>query len=191
MKQNIMQIALSNGEKEETVSLPIAQSDADELAGRIAVTDIDDCKVSKIDVFNEYLAGIKRCVNPNFTALNNIAKWADSTRINDFGNPLETFAAVLEAKNITDINDALLVTENIDSYDFVDAQTAGDYGHFVLYESTREDIDPCFAEEVEDYIDYEAYGEWRAEQDGAVKTSRGYVIDNTDFRQTHDMDMRM
>jgi len=191
MKQNIIQIMLFNGKKEETVSLPMLQSDADELANRLTVADIDDCRVSNIDVSNECLEGLKLCVNPNFTALNDIAKWADSVRINDFGNPLETFAAVMEAKNITDINDALFVVENIDSYDFVNVQTAGDYGHFVLYETTRDDIEPCFAEEVEDYIDYEAYGEWRAEQDGAVKTSRGYVIDNTDFRQTQDMDMRM
>ncbi len=190
-KQKIMQIVLSNGEKDETVSLPMTQSDADKLADCLEVKNIADCKVLEFEVFNEYLAGVRFCINPNFTALNGIAKWADSMQTNDYAYSLETFAAVLEAKNIIDINDAFSVTENIDSYDFINAQTVGDYGHFVLYESAREDIDPRFAEEVEDYIDYEAYGEWRVKKDGAIKISRGYVVDNTNFRQAHDMDMRM
>ena len=67
---------------------------------------------------------------------------------------------------------------NIHCYDCIEVDTAGEYGHFVLYECCREDIHQNFAAEVEDFIDYDAYGERRIEQDGAVLTSRGYVFRN-------------
>ena len=60
----------------------------------------------------------------------------------------------------------------------------------VLYGSGRDFIDN-FAAEVADYIDYDSYGEIRARQDGAVRTSQGYLIRRGDIQQRQDIDITM
>lgn len=189
----IMYAELESFAGDKTIGLPLSIYDMASVANELKVGTIDECKINNgsIEICSSYLDRLKECCSISFTALNEIAAWAVSVRDSKDISPLKTFAAVMEADEITDINDALSVAMNIHNYDCIDVGNDEEYGHFVLYESCRDDIDMNFSEEVEDYIDFESYGQWRAEQDGAVSTQYGYLIRSNDNQQKQMPTMNM
>lgn len=173
------------------ISFPIAIDKTLDTAKALNVNNINECEISDIRVCSEYLSSITNCLNPRLAVLNEIAAWAVSVRDSNDISPLKTFAAVMGTDGITDIDDALSVAMNVYNYDCIDVSNDEEYGHFVLYESCRDDIDMNFSEEVEDYIDFESYGQWRVEQDGAVSTKYGYLIRNSNNQPKQALTINM
>jgi|GEM_PF-1034734 hypothetical protein len=174
----VMTATLHSDTASAEIELPINMATAEELRRRLNVDSLDDCRVSDISSHTEYLNDISELRDIRLTPLNEIAGWASNELKYGDMYYLKVFAAAMEVDDIETIDDALSVAMNIHCYDCIEVDTAGEYGHFVLYECCREDIHQNFAAEVEDFIDYDAYGERRIEQDGAVLTSRGYVFRN-------------
>ena len=52
-----------------------------------------------------------------------------------------------------------------------DISTAEEYGRYIIRESGHFEVDP----NLEDYIDYQSYGERRVREDGGLFGDRGYV----------------
>lgn len=173
------------------IELPVNDATADELRRRLNVTSLDECRISDIQSHTEYLDDISEMCDMRLTPLNEIARWASNEMKYGDMYYLKVFAAVMEVDDIETIDDALSVAMNIHKYDCIEVDTAGEYGHFVLYECRRDDIDQNFSTEVEDFIDYDAYGEWRIEQDGAVLTSRGYVFRNQNSEPKQQQSMSL
>lgn len=173
------------------IELPVNEDTAEELRRKLNVTSLDDCQISDISSHTEYLDDISEMCDMKLTPLNEIARWASNEMKYGDMYYLKVFAAVMEADDIETIDDVLSVAMNIHKYDCIEVDTAGEYGHFVLYECCRDDIDQNFATEVEDFIDYDAYGEWRIEQDGAVLTSRGYVFRNQNSEPKQQQSMSL
>lgn len=173
------------------IELPVNEATAEELCRRLNVNSLDDCCVSDIKSCIEYLDDIPTLCNIHFTPLNEISSWASGELKYGDMYYLKVFAAAMEVDDVETIDDALSVAMNIHCYDCIEVDTAGEYGHFVLYECCRDDIDQNFSMEVEDFIDYDAYGEWRIEQDGAVLTSRGYVFCNQNSEPEQQQSMSL
>lgn len=177
-ERGVLSVTLHSDTGSLEAYLPLHDVTASEFCGRLNVTSLDECRISDIQSHIEYLDDISEMCDMRLTPLNEIASWASNELKYGDMYYLKVFAAVMEVDDIETIDDALSVAMNIHKYDCIEVDTAGEYGHFVLYECCRDDIDQNFSTEVEDFIDYDAYGEWRIEQDGAVLTSRGYVFRN-------------
>ena len=216
----VVKVRISAENAEREIELPIKPEAAMQLVDELNVSTLDECKIKILSVCADHYSALERCKTYVFSSLNELSLWAGTMVVYGFEKPLATLNAVMEAEGITDARKALAVVRNIDSYDFIEANDAGDYGYYVLYESGREDIEnnfpkevedfidfqsygefvlygsgrdfiDNFAEEVADYIDYDSYGEIRAEQDGAIRTSQGYVIRRGDSQQKQDIDIIM
>ena len=216
----VVKVRLYAEKAEKEIELPINSEAARQLANELNVSSLDECKIEILNVCADNFSALEHCKTYVYSSLNELSLWASTMVANDFEKNLATLNAVMEADGITDARKALKVAKNIDSYEFIEAKDAGDYGYHVLYESGREDIEDNFPQEVEDFIDfhgygefvlygsgrdfiddfeeevanfidYDSYGEIRAKQDGAVKTSRGYVIRRGDTQQKQDIDITM
>ena len=181
LKEAVMEISLVNNRYTSKLQLPADTEDI-KRAGRILETScLDGCEVSRIDIKNPDLEFIGKCSGLNFSALNRLAEWTNSMRIEGDYHQVTKLAAVAEAYRINHIEDAITAIENIEYFDCVPAQDEEEYAHYVLYESNREDIQKNFAREVEDYIDYYHFGKDMADVDNVHFTSRGCVIDSRDI----------
>lgn len=190
-ERGVLSVTLHSDTGSVEAYLPLHDVTASEFCGRLNVTSLDECRISDIQSHIEYLDDISEMCDMKLTQLNEIARWASNEMKYGDMYYLKVFAAVMEVDDIETIDDALSVAMNIHKYDCIEVDTAGEYGHFVLYECCREDIDQNFATEVEDFIDYDAYGEWRIEQDGAVLTSRGYVFRNQNSEPKQQQSMSL
>ena len=64
------------------------------------------------------------------------------------------------------------LAENLDQFEFAPgAHTPAEYGRFMIQESGHFEVDPS----LEDYIDYQSYGERRVQEEGGLFGDRGYV----------------
>ena len=64
------------------------------------------------------------------------------------------------------------LAENLHEFTVVpDISTAEEYGRYIIRESGHFEVDP----NLEDYIDYQSYGERRVREDGGLFGDRGYV----------------
>ena len=216
----VVKIRLTSENTARDIELPIKPEASKQLAKELNVASLDDCRVEILSACAESFSALKSCKRCAFSSLNELSAWANTMAVNGFEKKLATLAAVIEADGITDAHNALTVARNIESYEFIEAKDAGDYGYYVLYESGRKDIEDNFRDEVEDfidfynygqsvlygsgrdfidgfaaevadYIDYDSYGEIRAKQDGAVRTGQGYLIRRGDIQQKQDIDISM
>lgn len=191
LKETVMEISLVNCRYTSKLQLPADVGDI-KRAGRLLETScLDGCEVSRIDIKNPDLEFIGKCSGLNFSALNRLAEWTNSMRIEGNSHQVSKLAAVAEAYRINHIEDAVTAVENIEYFDCVPANDEEEYAHYVLYESNREDIQKNFAREVEDYIDYYHLGKDMADADNVHFTSRGCVIDSRELAQDEAMNMSM
>ena len=66
----------------------------------------------------------------------------------------------------------LALAENLHEFTVVpDISTTEEYGRYMIQESGHFEVDPS----LEDYIDYQSYGERRVQEEGGLFGDRGYV----------------
>lgn len=186
LKETVMEISLVNCRYTTKMLLPADTEDMKRTERLLETSCLDSCEVTGIDMKNSDLEFIRKCSGLNFSALNSIAKWTNSMRIEGNSHQVSKLAAVAEAYRINHIDDAITAVENIEYFDCVPVQDEEEYAHYVLYESNREDIQKNFAREVEDYIDYYHFGKDMADVDNVHFTSCGCVIDSRDYILIHD-----
>ena len=166
----------ANG-SELSAALPLEDENISSLKKQFAVSDLDECEITEILCSDALSDRLESCTGVSFSALNRIAEWAASN--NDM-YASQIFDAALEAYNVTDINTALKVIDHIYDFEFVEGQDYDAYGYDALYISERDDIDIFY--DVRDFIDFKAYGEYRAGMDGAIKTEAGFIYSSADLK---------
>lgn len=191
LKETVMEISLVNCRYTSKLQLPADVGDIKRAERLLETSCLDGCEVSRIDIKNPDLEFIGKCSGLNFSALNRLAEWTNSMRIEGDYHQVTKLAAVAEAHCFDHIDEAMDAVRNIDHYDCVPANDEEEYAHYVLYESNREDIQKNFAREVEDYIDYYHFGKNMADVDNVHFTSRGCVIDSRDIAQDEAMNMSL
>lgn len=110
----------------------------------------------------------------NLDELNHLA-----TKLSDMSErDVEHFRAVMELKEHNDsIPELINLCDNLDCYDFYDnIADDGDIGrHWLVYET---DLDRRTIRELEDYIDFDAYGKTIRENESGMLVGNCYVISN-------------
>ena len=85
---------------------------------------------------------------------------------------LEKFHTVFDTAWPQTPEEVLSLAENLHEFTVVpDISTAEEYGRYIIRESGHFEVDP----NLEDYIDYQSYGERRVREDGGLFGDRGYV----------------
>lgn len=187
VKDTLVKIALKNNSFPITVSLslngfdttaklPIDEKQSAVLKKLFCTDDLDNCSVTNISCSGILPEQIESCSGASLSVLNEIAKWAVAN--NDM-YASQVLDAAIEAYKVTDLNAVLKIIDHIYDFEFVEGQDYDAYGYDALYISDRDDIDIFY--DVKDFIDFKAYGEYRAEADGAIKTENGFIYCSTDY----------
>ena len=186
-KNYIMSVHLEYNGEHFFTGLPIDEEGIDTARINLGVNDLDDCEVS-VDVNNRYLNGIAEMSGQTFTELNNIADWAE----NADDEELKKFAAAIQAYRPSTIRGVGQLLDNLSEFNLVDASCAEEYGYEALYGvNSRDDLTNSFSESVEDYIDFQRYGENLIDEDGAKETDYGYIYCENYFELDESPSMQM
>lgn len=156
------------------VSLP-ADDDRLALAGRkLGWGDLDECEVANVSCpvhELEYYLPLSRDVR-EMNAFAGVL--AEKNILGDAGTREKLFAA-LEAEVPENMAQALEIAAGLERYTILpeEVKTAEDYAvYYVKSEQMDMDIDP----DLQMFIDYKAYGEFRMKRDGVVQTGHGFVL---------------
>lgn len=162
----------------EWVSFPTNEEELKKVLERIGIGSKDafgqvyeewfitdyDCSIHEVSkVLGEY---------ENLDKLNYLASRLDE--LSRF--ELEHFVAIMESgcDEVSDIDDLINLTYNLDCYDFIpDIKDHDDLGRYYFFEGGY-NADNKFGSFV-DYIDFERYGEDCAINEGGVLTNGGYI----------------
>ena len=85
---------------------------------------------------------------------------------------MENFHTVFDTVWPQTPEEILALAENLHEFTVVpDISTAEEYGRYMIQESGHFEVDP----NLEDYINYQSYGERRIREEGGLFGDRGYV----------------
>ena len=88
------------------------------------------------------------------------------------GQAMENFHTVFDTVWPQTPEEILALAENLHEFTVVpDISTAEEYGRYMIQESGHFEVDP----NLEDYINYQSYGERRIREEGGLFGDRGYV----------------
>ena len=174
------------------LTLPASPEKLNAVAERLRLPEsrIDKCKIadfkSPIPCLQELLRNERQV-----TQLNNLAievEWLSRCDKNLFPK----FQAVLEIEQPDTADRMQRIARELDDYELINAKTPADYGYHVLYKSDLEKRDIEFRAEVEPFIDFQKYGQWRMEQDGVRQTDFGMMHQISEpFEPQETMRMQM
>ena len=92
------------------------------------------------------------------------------------GITLSKFSGALDIEPVNSMGDIQRIADSLDDYELLPGVTTDyDYGYHVLYETDLEERDIEPLEELKDFIDFEAYGKYRMEEDGVRETDLGMM----------------
>ena len=186
-KNYIMSVKLEYNGKFFFAGLPVDEDGIETARINLGVNDLDDCEVS-VDVNNSYLNCIAEISEQNFTELNSIAEWAGSADEDE----LKKFAAAVQAYKPRTIFGISNIIDNLGDFELVEVYSAEEYGHEALYGcNSRDELTDCFAETIEDYVDFDRYGRDLMDEDGAIETDYGYIYSEDGFQLDETPTMQM
>ncbi len=158
-------------EKPYILKLPTSDTVLRKARDQLNVKCFDECEILE---FESPISSLSSSLNieGDIYSLNVLAK-----KINDIlqENMIERFLAAVESENTEFISDALDIADNVAKYELIPASviTATDYAYYVLFDSGRYDI--FIDDEINSFVDYEKYGNYKMEEDGIEKTSFGFI----------------
>lgn len=157
----------------------------------IGVTDFSQAHIVQTEC---PIPPLQHCINqsqPNVELLNALAEEIEGIQRKD--EKLFDLCAILEAEQPETLEHALEVARSYDDYEVFtrSVSSPADYGEFVLYQSKSPADDFDFKDEVRDFIDYEAYGKYKMDEDGVRQTDFGMVRRPCDPFQSVGFEMRM
>jgi hypothetical protein len=109
-------------------------------------------------------------------------------QMNKVDGELLKYLSVLEVEQPETFQDALRYAMDIDDYERVSPDME-EYGRSVLLEAGDRNID--ILDDIDGFMDYEAYGKYRAEMDGVVQTEFGLVRCKSEPFQVEQQGMKM
>lgn len=157
----------------------------------IGVTDFTQAHTVRIEC---PIASLQSRVDqspPTVELLNELA--LEIERIQRMDEKLIDLCAILEAEQPDTFAATLEVVRCYDDYEVFqrNVSSPADYGEFVLYRSKSPADDFDFKDEVRDFIDYEAYGRYKMDEDGVRQTDFGLVRRPCDPFPSAGYEMRM
>ena len=159
-------------EQQETLYFPCAESKIARAVRRLGADRPEQC-IAVLDTAE--LSDAVRSVfereyplNEHLAALNALTR-----HLRKFdGQAMENFHTVFDTVWPQTPEEILALAENLHEFTVVpDISTAEEYGRYMIQESGHFEVDP----NLEDYINYQSYGERRIREEGGLFGDRGYV----------------
>lgn len=174
-----------------SLSLPASPEQLEKAKILIGVTDFTQAHIVQAEC---PIATLQHCIDqnrPSVEQLNEIAM--EIAHLQSGDSQLTDLCAILEAEAPETIENAAEIIQSYDDYEVMgrDVRCPSDYGEFVLYRSKSPANDFDFKEEVRDFIDYEAYGRYKMDEDSVRQTDFGLVRRLFDPFPTTGFEMKM
>lgn len=139
-----------------------------EGCGLYTMGDIARCAIGKPTDYHRGVFGHECPLNEHLDTLNALTRYLQAFD----EQALEKFHTVFDTAWPQTPEEVLSLAENLHEFTVVpDISTAEEYGRYIIRESGHFEVDP----NLEDYIDYQSYGERRVREDGGLFGDRGYV----------------
>jgi len=169
---SVMLSADGRPEQQEMLYFPCAESKISRAVRRLGVDRPEQCTATlKLAEVSDAVRGIfgHECpLNEHLDTLNALTRYLQAFD----EQALEKFHTVFDIVWPQTPEEVLSLAENLHEFTVVpDISTAEEYGRYIIRESGHFEVDPS----LEDYIDYQSYGERRVQEEGGLFGDRGYV----------------
>ena len=171
----LMEIALMppsstpEGSPGPTLFLPMSEQRLERALERAGMRTADEVKMDTWRV--ELPSALERWMNVPYEGLENLNRLCHQLSLLDIADrrKLEAVAAFAEPDSATGLR---YLAENLDQFDFVpNIKTAEDYGRFMIQQSGQFSFEPS----LDDFYNYEKYGEERMTHEEGRFVEQGYV----------------
>lgn len=169
---SVMLSADGRPEQQEMLYFPCAESKISRAVRRLGVDRPEQCTATlKLAEVSDAVRGIfgHECpLNEHLDTLNALTRYLQAFD----EQALEKFHTVFDIVWPQTPEEVLSLAENLHEFTVVpDISTTEEYGRYMIQESGHFEVDPS----LEDYIDYQSYGERRVQEEGGLFGDRGYV----------------
>ena len=159
-------------EQQEMLYFPCAESKIARAVRRLGVDGPEQCTATLgLSEVSDAVMGVfeRKCpLNEHLNTLNALTRCLQMFD----GQSLEKFYTIFDTVWPQTPEEVLSLAENLHEFTVVpDISTAEEYGRYMIQESGHFEVDPS----LEDYIDYQSYGERRVQEEGGLFGDRGYV----------------
>lgn len=168
----ISQYSFDRLEDPYTLKLPTSDIALREARDQLRVKHFDECEVADFDCPIANLSD-RLHMDGDIYSLNKLAQKIKDILPNE--GMVKKFLAALEAEIPEDLCNTLDIAEDLDRYELIPVSVinATDYAHHVLFESGRYDI--FVDDEINSFVDYEKYGNYKIIEDGVKQTAFGMI----------------
>ena len=169
---SVMLSADGRPEQQEMLYFPCAESKISRAVRRLGVDRPEQCTATlKLAEVSDAVRGVfgHECpLNEHLDSLNALTRYLQAFD----EQALEKFHTVFDIVWPQTPEEVLSLAENLHEFTVVpDISTTEEYGRYMIQESGHFEVDPS----LEDYIDYQSYGERRVQEEGGLFGDRGYV----------------
>lgn len=159
-------------EQQEMLYFPCAESKIARAVRRLGVDRPEQCTATLgLSEVSDAVMGLFKHefrLNEHLDTLNALTRYLQTFD----RQALEKFHTVFDTVWPQTPEEVLSLAENLHGFTVVpDISTAEEYGRYMIQESGHFEVDPS----LEDYIDYQSYGERRVQEEGGLFGDRGYV----------------
>ena len=173
-EENMGTVTLSKDGIAEYLYLPYVETELTKALERLGARDVSECEVIlDTDIFNDEMKNILKALPKNsqeeINGINHIAK-----RIADMGTKempyLNNLTGDLQPQTMKDLD---AIFDSVYEFEMFDGiYNAKDYGRYMICDSGHFEYD----ENLEEYIDFERYGEQRLQHENGAFTTAGYLV---------------
>ena len=166
----VLQGLLKTETANEYLALPFEQSTLDKVIERLEVASLDDVKF-EVMMFDlpDNVSAIVLKEEANLLSLNEMAKQLKEVGSGEYKH----LSALVEHTEITEPEELSLLIGSMHEFElFPNVNTAEDYGRYMICDSGRFEYD----DNLEEYIDFKAYGDYRLSVENGAFTNEGYLI---------------
>ncbi len=168
----ISQYSFDSLEAPYTLKLPTSDIALRQARDQLRVKHFDECEIVDFDCPIANLSD-KLHMDGDIYSLNKLAQKIKDMLPNE--GMVTKLLAALEAEMPEDLGNTLDIAEDLDRYELIPVSVinATDYAHHVLFESGRYDI--FVDDEINSFVDYEKYGNYKMVEDGVKQTAFGMI----------------
>jgi hypothetical protein len=150
--------------------LPETQYSLDRALHQLGATSFEECIICDSTPY-DWIADNIYEVEDSIIELNMVAERLVALDEID----LKKFSAIYEDETEPELSTLINILDNLDQYELIPSSviTATDYANYVLFESGR--YDTYVDDEINSFVDYEKYGNYKMEEDNVVRTSYGML----------------
>lgn len=170
------------------LKLPASDEVLEQALSRIGVTDFNTATIIEIECSLDGLGKASSYIQPSVSLLNEIAIDVEGIMKND--GAMETFYGAVYCEGANTWQQVANIIMDLDDYEMHKGFTvAEEYGEYVL--NHPKEFDFNMIEDVKDFVDLDAYGEYRMKEDGVLWSQWGLMRRlSSPFTQSHD-EMKM